>query len=238
MASPSNDPELLRTIDSAIHILQDSVGCRQPFGSSDQPEEVDANIIQHDIQQQSVPPRLFLPLQRHMLDDLVRHQSSMLWQLDPSRDDQAEMTYISCRRLFLAGRDEIRFSHGDISGCFLHGDHRGQPCDKLEQELVDRQKRAEDLPSLVGISYRGTFWVICGNRRLNAYKQSALRIHSEVWFRMIVHDFPQCPTISDAKVRAAFWLKTIQAMTTVRDCPMRKQRFQRCLYRPRRCPTA
>ena len=76
------------------------------------------------------------------------------------------------------------------------------------------QMKAEDLPAFVGVSFRGAYRVVFGNRRLYACKEHARRSGRPVWLKMIVHDFPTCPAIRDERLRAASCLKAIDAMDT------------------------
>ena len=84
-------------------------------------------------------------------------------------------------------------------------------------ELVAGRVVAGRVPSLVCIWYVGAYRVIFGNRRLHAYRECASRIRSEVWFQMIVHEFPTCSASRDSSPREEFRLKAIHAMSTATD---------------------
>ena len=82
----------------------------------------------------------------------------------------------------------------------------------LIPELTESRMSAGQLPSLVCIFYLGKYFVIFGNRRLYAYRECAQRTRKEVWFQMIVHEFPACRYIKDRRLQKTFILKAIHAM--------------------------
>jgi hypothetical protein len=132
-----------------------------------------------------------------MLNDCLclGSESRVLSQLDPSRDAAAEEAYASCADWFEASDGRVRFSHNSISPYFRNGEHCFEATSELLKKLICDPSLAQRLPSLVCIKYQGSHRVIFGNRRLEAYKACAETKKSRVWFKMIVHKFPECGAI-------------------------------------------
>ena len=164
---------------------------------------------------QSCSSGLFNPMQRHMLNECLRLESQSLSQLDPSRDETAEETYRNCIHWFEASNVRVRFSHDSISPYWRNGAHQNHAIQETLQKLIEKPKEAENMPACVAIACRSLFFVIFGNRRFNVYKQCAQQSCSQVWFKVIVHRFPECQRILDAELRALFRLKAIHAMDTL-----------------------
>ena len=61
----------------------------------------------------------------------------------------------------------LLFTHDALSARFSHG---GDGVDALVGELRQGKVRIKQLPALVVVKWDGHFWVVCGNRRLSAYK--------------------------------------------------------------------
>lgn len=150
-----------------------------------------------------------------MLDDALREERYT--DLDPSRNPQAEDTYRRYCKWFDANDERIRFSHDSICSRFRHGGHEHENTESLVHELVNGSVVAGQIPPLVCIQYRGALRVIFGNRRLHAYRVAAGQARQEIWFRMIVHKYPELDSIRDRALRHAFRLKSIHAMTTDND---------------------
>jgi hypothetical protein len=125
--------------------------------------------------------RQFGPLQRGMLSACLQQNTAIVNELDPSRNPRALETYRDLVDWFEAGDDRVRWTHDSIGPRFRNGGHQGQDTDKLVQELVDGEKWPQALPALVCVLWKGNYWVVFGNRRLNAYRQCARRCRSDVW---------------------------------------------------------
>eukprot|EP00928_Gymnodinium_smaydae_P074708 TRINITY_DN57732_c0_g1_i1.p1 TRINITY_DN57732_c0_g1~~TRINITY_DN57732_c0_g1_i1.p1 ORF type:complete len:631 (-),score=49.17 TRINITY_DN57732_c0_g1_i1:173-1996(-) len=214
-----NDPVLLEAVDSSVSMLRGDCADTSTPMQTDRivaPQRVDdvAPRLYDTATQQLASPTLFTPLQRAMFDDCFRDEKYRC--LDPSRDASAEHAYAHLCEWFEAANDKVRFSHDAISSVFLHGDHNNSRVDSLVTDLLHEKVYAQHLPPLVCIKYEDAYRVIFGNRRLYAYKEAARR-GVDVWFRMIVHEFPSCQHIRDRRLRVAFRLKAIQAMDTTSD---------------------
>lgn len=83
----------------------------------------------------------------------------------------------------------------------------------LVAQLVANPRDSESIAALVAVKGQGVLHVIMGNRRLKCYKE-ALKKGRNCFFKVIVHEFPDCRSISDPASRNAFKLKVIQAMST------------------------
>ena len=57
----------------------------------------------------------YVRIQQSMLQDALQAKSSLLRELDPSRNPGAEELYREVRKWFKAGDERVRFSHADIS---------------------------------------------------------------------------------------------------------------------------
>ena len=125
--------------------------------------------------------------------------------------------HFPCKVWVKTSDENIRFSHESICPFFRNGGHDRESTENLIDKLTKEPAFAGELPSLVCIDYNGAFRVIFGNRRLHAYRECARRTGRDVWFQMIVHDFPGCTSIRDRELRAAFKLKAIHATTTSTD---------------------
>ena len=88
--------------------------------------------------------------------------------LDPSRGPQTKETYKQDCKCLQASQD-IRFSHGFMSSCFRHGEHKNAITEQLMREIEHEERIAMQIPALVCIDYSGAYRVIMGNRRLCAY---------------------------------------------------------------------
>ncbi|CAE7525874.1 unnamed protein product [Symbiodinium natans] len=154
------------------------------------------------------------PLWWQLLKDVLQEttKSRMLWQLDPSRNPAAEGEYSQYLQWHKAS--ETLFAHEAISDHFIHGRHEGVSVATTIQQIVDGVVRGEDFPALVAISWRGNLHIICGNRRLYAFKEASRRTGREIWFKAIVHDFPRLTSIPDEHLRWAFKIKAVAAMNT------------------------
>ena len=172
---------------------------------------------------------MVLPIQKQLLDAVLRQEDlpELLRLLDPSQCPEAEQNYW---HEWHENSEEIRFSHSRVSAEFLHGDHRRQPLERLITELVGNPMLARELPPLVAVKLEGILYVIMGNRRLKCLKEAWNR-GARCWFRIIVHAFPECDTITDTATRCAFYLKSLQAATSQNlgvDVEMHPKKRQRC----------
>ncbi|CAJ1430060.1 unnamed protein product [Effrenium voratum] len=158
-------------------------------------------------------------MQSVMINEFLRTEfegsSRLLAGLDPARDETAVRTYASLIREIEVS--QLRYSHGNISRKFLHGEHRGMDIESLTQQLYHGELQTTEVKPLVGVNWKGAVWVICGNRRCHAMK-----LYVE-WLgprrpmpkaRVILHDFPRLSGIQDEQVRWAFMLKAVSSMNT------------------------
>ena len=163
-----------------------------------------------DREDQSAPSvQKFSPVQKLLLDEVLRQDDTcqLLGPLDPSRCPEAEWWWE-----WHSADEDIRFSHVNISRRFRHG-HPKLALNDLIAQLVANPRDSESIPALVAVKREGVLHVIMGNRRLKCYKE-ALKKGSNCFFKVIVHEFPDCRNISDDASRFAFRLKVIQAMST------------------------
>ena len=153
-----------------------------------------------------------------MIREFLRSESwgKVLAGLDPARCHRAEQDY---RWLIEEVKiSDLKYSHGNISRKFLHGEHQGLPVESLAQDLYYRRLQPTDVAALVGVRWQRKVFVICGNRRCHAMKLFAEWSASwqhEPKARVIVHDFPSLSGIEDPDVRFAFMLKATGAMDTL-----------------------
>lgn len=104
-------------------------------------------------------------------------QSQVRWSLfaqhgadwDPSKPEWNPEKWASkLRRCDLA---TLKWSHGSIGEKFRNGPHAGQPIWKLVNDLKSGKVATDEVTALVGLEdMSGEIWVLCGNRRLKAYK--------------------------------------------------------------------
>eukprot|EP00438_Fugacium_kawagutii_P034789 Skav236253 [mRNA] locus=scaffold829:401583:402071:- [translate_table: standard] len=149
-----------------------------------------------------------------MLEEALKCESYLLRGLDPSRCEDAEWRF--CPDWFRASDTDVAFGHAEISPHFLHGTTK--TLDSTIEDLVYGRTNSATIAALVAVRRKGSNkkFVICGNRRLKCYKE-ALRKGHDCWFKMIVHDFPECAKIENRAERYAFRLKAIEAMSTEND---------------------
>ena len=203
------DPELSQTVDKAVAVVAEQFS--QPV--SHRPAMSGSANQSSQLQEPPAAERddKFTPMQRQMLRHcLEKGYRDTLRQMDPSRDERAESKYQDRLRWFDASREDVRYGHKGVSPFFRNGSLVATSIEDMELG----QMKAEDLPALVGVYFRGAYRVVFGNRRLYACKEHARRSGRPVWLKMIVHDFPTCPAIRDERLRAAFCLKAIDAMDT------------------------
>jgi hypothetical protein len=154
-----------------------------------------------------------------MLREVVSSRGRHLASLDPSRDPSAERRWRHLIRDVAINDPSLRTSHGQISERFRHGDHAGQRVQDLVDQLLQGRCVPSSLPALLAVEWHNALYVICGNRRCHAVKQfSAQRAShlntNNLSVRVIVHEFPACPSIDDENLKLAFILKSIEAMST------------------------
>ena len=219
-----DDRLLTQTLDRSIYacVEETAVSCHDSHEASAQPEPyasppllASAGQVPRASSRNILARSGFGPLQRLMLEDCLKE--ARYKSLDPPRDARAEDTYGALRKWFDARDGGVRFSHDSISSYFRHGGHEYESTKSFVDELVAGRVVAGRVPSLVCIWYVGAYRVIFGNRRLHAYRECASRIRSEVWFQMIVHEFPTCSASRDSSPREEFRLKAIHAMSTATD---------------------
>ena len=167
----------------------------------------DSNLGKNREDQSAPSMQRFSPLQKLLLDEVLQGDSHLLKQLDPSRCGHSEWWWE-----WHSADEDIRFSHDEVSRTFLHG-HQGLALSDLVAQLVANPRDSENIPALVAVKRQGVLHVIMGNRRLKCYKE-ALKKGRNCFFKVIVHEFPDCRGISDPASRNAFKLKVIQAMST------------------------
>lgn len=167
----------------------------------------DSNLGKNREDQSAPSMQRFSPLQKLLLDEVLQGDSHLLKQLDPSRCGHSEWWWE-----WHSADEDIRFSHDEVSRTFLHG-HQGLALSDLVAQLVANPRDSENIPALVAVKRQGVLHVIMGNRRLKCYKE-ALKKGRNCFFKVIVHEFPDCRSISDPASRNAFKLKVIQAMST------------------------
>ena len=108
----------------------------------------------------------FSPLQKLLLDEVLKGDSHLLKQLDPSRSRHSEGWWE-----WHSADEDIRFSHVKVSRTFLHG-HPGLALSDLVAQLVANPRDSESIPALVAVKGQGVLHVIMGNRRLKCYKEA------------------------------------------------------------------
>ena len=158
-------------------------------------------------------------MQSVMINEFLRSEfegsSRLLASLDPARDETAVQTYASL--ITEIPVSQLRYSHGNISRRFLHGEHRGMNIRTLTEQLYHGTLQTTDVKPLVGVSWNDAVWVICGNRRCHAMKEYVEWLapgHPMPKARVILHDFPKLWGIQDEQVRWAFMLKAVSSMST------------------------
>ena len=162
-------------------------------------------------------------MQSAMIREFLRNEVSgsgrILASLDPARSETAERTYANLIREIDVS--DLRYSHDSISKKFMHGEHKGQSIETLAYDMWYGRLQTRDVKPLVGVTWKGAVWVICGNRRCRALKTYVEwlgpRRSDMPKARVILHDFPRVPGIPNQQVRCAFILKAIESMSTRSD---------------------
>ena len=104
---------------------------------------------------------------------------------DPSRREWDQEKWAS--KLRRCDVQSLLAGHSSISMRFRSGPHAGQPVTKLIQELQSGKVASDEITALVGLEdTAGQIWVLCGNRRLYAYKKYAEHARKQVVAYVVV----------------------------------------------------
>ena len=130
--------------------------------------------------------------------ELIKAMVRGVRKFDPSRCPDAWDTWQHLAQRIVVGR--LLFTHHEISDQFLHAPHQGERVTSLKDRLLSKECFPDDVTPLVVIQFMGELWVVCGNRRLKAFKDFQKESRQEVLVTCIVHDLDGTITVPHALV--------------------------------------
>ena len=130
--------------------------------------------------------------------ELIKAMVRGVRKFDPSRCPDAWDTWQHLAQRIVVGR--LLFTHHEISDQFLHAPHQGERVTSLKDRLLSKECFPNDVTPLVVIQFMGELWVVCGNRRLKAFKDFQKESRQEVLVTCIVHDLDGTITVPHALV--------------------------------------
>ncbi|CAE6937276.1 unnamed protein product [Symbiodinium natans] len=111
--------------------------------------------------------------------------------------------------------DDLFFCHAQISRHFRSSPHRGQPLDKLLEDLISEKVCPLDITPLVGVEDEAKIWVVCGNRRLFVLRKFSQQVRDEggeILIPIYVHKKSSAKPLPDS-----LFAKYVEASSTKKD---------------------